>query len=87
LSLELGVVDVSKVVGSWSVVLQGHSKERRVQLGLDGVKESSLRAGTDCINSSQWAEVEAGNLDRNSPVLMELNARPSRPSLSLSCTN
>jgi hypothetical protein len=54
LSLELGVVDVSKVVGSWSVVLQGHSKERRVQLGLDGVKESSLRAGTDCINSSQW---------------------------------
>lgn len=61
--MELGVVDVSKVVGAWSMVLQGHSKERRVQLGLDSVKESSLRAGTDCNNPSQWAEVEAGNLD------------------------
>ena len=43
----LGVVDVAKVVGAGSRMLQGDGEQRGVQAALDSVKPGGLRLGLD----------------------------------------
>lgn len=45
---ELLLVDEAEVIGARSMVLQGHSEQRGVQLVLDGVEERSLGLGLNC---------------------------------------
>ena len=80
----LGVINETEVVDTSLVVPQVRSEEGRVELRLDGVEEGGLSHGRD------WTELVDGNADGvglDSPVLMELKARPRRPSLAVSSTN
>jgi len=49
----LGLINEAKVIGTRSVVLESHSEQRRVQLGLNSVEESGLRFRADSVDRAE----------------------------------
>lgn len=83
----LGLVNEAEVVAAGSVVLQGNSEQRRVQLGLHSVEESSLRLGLDGVDGAESQTKQAVVVLVVDELLADLGGSLNRLGRSLDATN